>query len=239
MKWLMRLCLYGLALLIAVNISFGILVANPGWAFAHTGGTDRLRIHATDPVPEAAISWASDVMARLDASAMPPGVDPIDVYVTGDNWRYDLFFAPVKRAGGVVYPFAPKTVFLSGADFEVDRLIVGGYVIPRPRTLTYYAMHEISHLTHLDQVGMVAYLRTPKWLREGMPDYIALGPAGAKVAKDVAQYVALDVAEYDDWLDVMMAHGAYPDHRLTLTQALGQSDLFSLLQSPPKTAPSE
>lgn len=42
-----------------------------------------------------------------------------------------------------------------------------------------YLVHEITHLRHVETVGRFAFLRTPRWIMEGLPDLAALGPAGA------------------------------------------------------------
>jgi len=224
MKVVIKIVSFAFAAFVAVNVLVLLVIAFPGWAFAHEGGTDRLRIHATEPVPDAAADWANGVMAALDASDLPPGAGPFHIYVTGDTWRETVFFTNVQRAGGVVYPFAKSHLFLSGADFEADRLIKGDTVIIPPRTLTYYAMHEITHLTHLARAGAIGYLRTPVWIREGVPDYIALGPAQDEVVRDIARA--------GDLLELMKAHGAYPNHRLAVTRALETRSIDDLLSNP-------
>ena len=44
-----------------------------------------------------------------------------------------------------------------------------------PRTLAYYAAHEIGHDFIAERIGPLANWRLPKWIREGMADYIGFG----------------------------------------------------------------
>ena len=211
--------------LVALNLVFFLLLTFPGWAFPHQGGNDRLRVHMPTPVPESAALWATDVMATLDASALPPGDGPFDVYITDDTWRYDLYFAVVRGAGGVVYPIAGRqNFFLSGADFETDRLLKDGAPIPAPRTLSYYAVHEITHLTQIAGLGRLRYIRLPVAILEGVADYVALGPAGPELRQAVAAQ-----REGDPRLPLMQAYGAYPEYRVLVSDRVERQDLWALM----------
>lgn len=224
-RLLLRAGAFGFAALITINIVFAMLISFPGWAFAHSDGTDRLQIHSPEPLPPETRGFAAQIMAALDQSALPPGDTPIDVYITGPGWREALFFAAAPGAGGLVYGLVPnRKVFLSGADILSDRLLKGDVVITPPRTLTYYFVHEIAHVSQIDRYGLIDYHRMPKVIREGVADYLALGP--------VSDAVRCDVAAQDpdaSRLDLMIAHGAYPEYRLAVSDMIEDGDVVALM----------
>ncbi len=231
-RWLRRI---GVLAAVLVALSFGLAasVAWPGWAFAYSGGTDRLRIHAAIPLPENIDQWAASVMSELDAGPLPPGAGPYDIWITGGGWRDRLFFAPVPQAGGVVYAvIANGNVFLSGANFEDDRLLKGNRVIKAPRTLRYYALHELTHVIQIERLGSMRYFLLPLPIREGMADFIALGPADDALRKAVAEWDS-SKRSLKDRLPLIREFGAYPEYRLRFTDALANSDVESLLFDPP------
>lgn len=227
---MMRLLRYGLALLglfLVGNLIFAASLVWPGWAFAYHGGTERLRIHAATPVPEAATAWADTLLAELDAGALPPGDVPVDLYVTGDGWRYRWFFAGAPGAGGLIYAGAPGgKVFLAGADFAADRLVMPDRVLPPPRTLSYYAQHEITHLTQIEILGRTGFYRMEPVMREGIADWVALGPASL-----VLQAVVAERGNGQVDADLRDAYGAYPTARVTVTKALESQELSELLRA--------
>ena len=211
--------------LIGANVAFALVISFPGWAFAHTGGTERLRIHSPDALPDEAAAFAARIMAQLDQSALPAPDVPIDVYITGQGWRETLFFAAAPGAGGLVYAIGPgNIVFLSGADIPGNRLLKGDVVITPPRTLDYYMIHEIAHISQIDRYGVVGFLRLPREIREGAADHLALGPAGAALRADVAGR-SPDAPH----LDLMKKHGAYPFYRLQVTDLAPDGDVVGLM----------
>jgi hypothetical protein len=51
----------------------------------------------------------------------------------------------------------------------------GGKPVPGDRTLDYFIAHEVTHQLTGRALGPVAYLRLPRWVREGYADYIGKG----------------------------------------------------------------
>jgi hypothetical protein len=47
--------------------------------------------------------------------------------------------------------------------------------VPPPRTLAYYAAHEVGHSLIGERIGALANRRLPRWIREGLADYIGFG----------------------------------------------------------------
>lgn len=221
LRWLGRAFL----LLVVLNLGVSATLAWPGWAFSHAGGTDRLRLHSATPVPPEADIWAAAVMERLDASALPPGDQPVDLYITGDGWRYQWFFMGAPGAGGLVYGGAPgRRMFLAGADFASDRLVMPDRIIPPPRTLSSFAVHEITHLTQIELLRRWGFIRLDPVIREGVADYVALGPASDALQAVIdSRDPALDEAPLRD------AHGSYPRARVVVTHALQSKSLSALM----------
>lgn len=134
--------------------------------------------HASEPLPEeAARAAASLAWNAMGTTPLGRPDRPVDVYITGGNGRrHQLFFLPAIWAVGLTYPvFSTRTIFLRDVDFEAGQLIGAEGPVPDPRDLTYYLVHEMTHLRHAEFVGPIAFLRTPHWVVEGIADWSALG----------------------------------------------------------------
>src|SRR5205823_11950300 len=97
------------------------------------------------------------------------------LYVANEDWNNRLYFIPNPNAGGITYYYGfGGHAFLSGADFDAGRLVKRGYVTPPPRTLAYFCAHGLTHVVTGEHIGLVALLRMPEWVREGLADYAAI-----------------------------------------------------------------
>ena len=105
---------------------------------------------------------------------------------------------------------------------SADRLIKGDNTMTPPRTLTYYGVHELTHLTHMAAIGRLNYLLQPTWVREGLADYAALGPADPATIAAVTSWTGRR-------LPLMQTYGSYPEFRVQFTQALATRSLQDLL----------
>lgn len=195
-------------------IGAAILFASPTLAFSHSAGDGRIMFYGTRPLPQDAAERASaEAWAALQDTPFGPPNHRIDVFVVEGGWRHRLFFAPALWAGGLTYPaFMRDRVFLRDVDLEAGRLIYNGAPVPPPRDLTYYLVHEITHLRHAEVMGAIAMFWGPKWVREGVPDVAALGLAGPDL---MAAAMAGD--------DLRRAvFGSYPVERVCVTMVLAQ-----------------
>lgn len=213
-----------LALLYGV---YGLSVAFPKWAFPHVSGTEALRIHAAMPLPPEAEAYAARVEAILATSGLPAPQTTLHLYVTGDGWRRVWFFGRNGFASGIAYPvIAPHHAFLADADIAADRMRRHGALIPLPRSATVYGVHELSHVLTQQAVGVWDYVQMDPLLREGIADYIALGPAPEALLQAVKQASGddPDAALRDRW-------GSYPTARAMMTTVLadgrGIADLLA------------
>jgi hypothetical protein len=152
------------------------------------------------------------IAERLTRSPLGTGTGTYSLFIARDDWRRRLLWniiAPRTAGGFAAYPVSGKHAFLSGAAFEADRLVApGGYVPPAPRTLAYYGAHELTHVRTGEVVGAVRYHMMPRWIREGLADYVAMAPREDFAALHAA------VAGRPDELALWNAHGYYAHYRL-------------------------
>lgn len=165
-------------LLIAATVLLGVLAyPEPFYAFRVEQG--RLKLYSDqpfDPAPGRAV--LEDVERRL--ARTPDGLrDPDSVYrifVTNAAWLRRLVFLWDYGAGGVNhYPIA-GSVFIRQAAINSDRVLRSdGQPVAPPRTLAYFAAHEIGHSLIGRHIGAIANWRLDPWIKEGIADYIGLG----------------------------------------------------------------
>ncbi|WP_224813783.1 hypothetical protein [Hasllibacter sp. MH4015] len=191
-----------------------IFTAFPALAFAHQAGDHRIMFHATDPLPQdAAIRAAATAWADMQDTPFGQPDHQIHVFLAEGGWRNWLFFRGAPGAGGLTYPaFWQDRMFLSGADLEAGLLLNDGAPVPPPRDLTYYLVHEMTHLRHAEVLGGFAMFRAAFWVREGVADIAALGPAHGEMIARAMAGEGLPRAAY----------GSYPLERVCATMVLAQ-----------------
>ena len=173
----------GAVLLTAAGVA-GVL-AYPQPLFAYHVAAGRLALYsdvAFDPAAGRAV--LAEVAGRLGRSGLDDRA-PHRIFVANAEWRRRLLFLWGYGAGGINFYPVGGGVFLRQADIAADRLLRSpcgpaavpncGTPVPPPRTLAYYAAHEIGHDFIAERIGPVANWRLPKWIREGMADYIGFG----------------------------------------------------------------
>jgi len=166
----------GAVLLLGVSVA-GVL-AYPEPLYPYQTEFGRLSLHSDRSFdPDKARAILADVERRLAAS--PELADPRSryrIFVSNAEWRRRLTFLSAYSAGGVnFYPIA-GSVFLRQSDIDNDRVLRSdGEPVPVPRTLAYYAAHEIGHSLIGKKIGAIANWRLPVWIREGLADYVGFG----------------------------------------------------------------
>ena len=197
---------FGLAALIAEAFLVGI-VAFPQPLFAYSYHVPGLTLQSDRSMNAAGTQdFLADVKTRLDQSILGPDTAALALYSAG-GWRKRLFFTYVQSAGGVVYvPVSRNHAFLSPIDTKADRLIKDGTVIAPPRTASYYAVHELAHVRVAAMNGALRFHRMPAWVREGLADYVALGPMTPDTRKAIMEWDG-------PRLPLMQRYGAYPEFR--------------------------
>ncbi len=211
-----------LALLIGVPFAlllpaYIMMMAMPGLFFAHSGGDGRITFHAASPMPQdAAQRAAADGWEAMQDTPFGRPDHGIDVYITEGGWRDWVYFRVAPYAGGLTYPIlSRRNVFLSGVNFEAGRLVKDDFTVPPPRDLTYYLVHEITHLRHAEVVGPARLFYNSFWIREGVADLAALGPASPEMIERAEEGLDLPRLEF----------GSYPLERVCVTMALDRPDM--------------
>jgi hypothetical protein len=176
LRLIRRVALVAVAAALLLGASIAGVLAYPQPFFAHQLAEGRLELYSDRPFDaNAGHAFLADVEARLDRSILNDG-RPHRIFIANAEWRRRLFFLWGYGAGGInFYPVA-SGVFLRQADVDADRLLKSdGTQVAPPRTLAYYAAHEIGHDFIAERIGTIANWRLPVWVREGLADYIAFG----------------------------------------------------------------
>ncbi len=191
----------------------------PAPLFAHSATLGSLSVFSDEALPKKeARLFLQQVGERLDQSPVSFPGQNMQIYVVNAKWRRNwLWLAIPKGAGGfVVAPFTRWHTFLSGADFKAG-LLIGptGYRPYAPRTLSYYGTHELTHTIMAKKLGWLSWQLMPEWIREGVPDYVAL-------PQESAQTLYGKIGEHSADLDMMKAHGVYAPYRLLVSYFLDE-----------------
>lgn len=174
LRWL------GIAALVPVLLAglVAVALANPEPFFAYHAIRGRLSLYSDRPFDAArAQKILAQVDARLKSSPFDAGAQHA-IFVSNADWRQLLFMNVAYGAGGVNFYPLTRNVFLRNANIDTDQLIrPNGTPAEAPRSLTYFAAHEIGHSLTGERLG-AAHLwnwRLPQWIREGVADNVGLG----------------------------------------------------------------
>jgi hypothetical protein len=163
--------------MVLLGASVAAVLAFPQPLFAYHAERGALQLWSDQPFDAAR---ANDVLAdaerRIARSPFALGAGPHRVFIANAEWRRRLVFLWNSGAAGVNY-YPLRNVFLRHSDVDADRLFGNAGAVPPPRTLAYYAAHEIGHSLIGERIGALANHRLPRWIREGLADYIGFGGA--------------------------------------------------------------
>ena len=186
-----------LAILAAAGIV--AVLAWPQTLHAHAASLGRLTLLSDVPFDLAAgVALLGDVERRIAAAPLELRQEERDwrIVISNTEWRRRLTFLDKFGAGGVNYHLLPATAFLRQADIPRNRLTGSdGRDVPPPRTLAYFAAHEIAHGMVTARIGGLARLRLPVWIEEGLADYVAF--AGEIDVEELAEGFRMGRAELD------------------------------------------
>jgi hypothetical protein len=172
-RWARRFA-FLLALVLAAAAA---LIAFPQILFAHQVTEGRLTLYSDAPFDLGrGREILADVEARIESSPLDDH-KPHGVFITNADWRRRIAFLTAEGAAGVnLYPLA-NSVFIARADVDHD-LVYGasGKAALAPRTLAYYAAHEITHSFTAEYLGAWRLWNwgLPQWIREGYADYVGM-----------------------------------------------------------------
>jgi hypothetical protein len=168
-----------------------LVLAYPEPLFAYRLQQGHLELWSDRPFgEEAGRHVLDDVERRLSVSGLNRPGERFRIFTADEPWRRRIVFLWNDGAGGVAYPIFSGHVFLRASSIERDVLYgPSGSPAAAPRTLAYFAAHEIGHSLTVREVGLWQYLHLPVWVREGVADYIGLAgnidiPALAQKLRD-------------------------------------------------------
>jgi len=163
---------------IAANAALIALIAFPEPLFCCYTERGRLSLYSDEPFnPARAQALLDGIDARLRRSPLDHG-EPAAIFISNADWRQRLLMNIAYGAGGVNFYPLTRNVFLRNADIDADTLYGrSGRPTERPRTLSYFAAHEIGHSLTGESLGMwhIWNWRSPVWIREGSADFIGFG----------------------------------------------------------------
>ena len=177
--------------------SVAAVLAYPQPLFAYRVVHGRLALYSDRPFdPGKAALLLADVDRRIAISPLDRHDGTHRIFVANAPWRTRLTFLWNYGAGGVNFHPLTRNVFIRGSDIDHDRMMTSlGTPVPPPRTLAYFAAHEIGHSLISERIGAMANRRLPRWIREGLADYI--GFAGDVDVQDVARKLRAGDPELD------------------------------------------
>jgi hypothetical protein len=161
---------------VLVTLAGGAVLAYPQPLFAYHVEQGTLQLWSDRPFdPDRGRAVLTDVERRIARSPLALGSATHRIFVTNSEWRRRLAFLWNAGAAGVNY-YPLHDVFIRSSDIDHDRVLrAAGGQVPPPRTFAYYGAHEIGHSLIGARVGAIANWRLPRWIREGMADYIGFG----------------------------------------------------------------
>jgi hypothetical protein len=163
-----------LAVLAPVAAVVAALV-HPQPAFAYHVQSGRLSLFSDRPFDvEKSKVLLAEVDRRLRLTSLDHGDGEHRIFVANSPWSARLVFLWNSGAGGVNYYPLTRNVFIRESDIDNNRVLRAAGPVPPPRTLAYYAAHEIAHSLAGEAVGPLAYHSLPAWILEGVADYIGL-----------------------------------------------------------------
>lgn len=135
----------------------------------------RLTLYSDRPFDDAR---AGEVLANVERRLSPSSLNDNNmhrIFISNSEWRRRLLFLWNDGAAGVNYYPLTRNVFIARADVDGDRVMTSsGEPKPAPRTLGYYAAHEIAHTLVEEQLTPLRQLKLPRWINEGLADDIAV-----------------------------------------------------------------
>lgn len=178
----MRRILARISLAVAVLVFCGIgsayaLLNVPQLLFPYHAQEGRLDLWSDEPFElDAARRLLADAETRIRRSVLDDHRSH-GVVIANRKWHRHLVFLWNYGAAGLNWYPITRNVFIRTASIAQNRVIrPQGKAVEPPRTLAYYIAHEIGHTLTAEHVGLWRYhSEVPRWMREGVADYIGLG----------------------------------------------------------------
>jgi len=212
---------------IAQEFSLEVLVKEAPALFPYHTKYKNLHLYSDHPFKDVdAIPILVEVHHRLSDSPIYDEKRARSAFICNDEWKEELFLGSKGKIGGRAYLRAAPHVFFTKADVKNDALLSEYRPIASPRTLTYYLTHEFTHVALGEHLGMKRFEALPKWVFEGYPEFVGLGP-GYTAEKAATAYKNRDPRVHGTLAEDYMRYG------LMVATYLEDHSLEELLSSPP------
>lgn len=160
-------------------IAYALMLLYPQPMFGYQTVYGIYHVWSDQPIPPQIRSVLDDVTRRLQTSAVHDALLPVEIFICNAPWRMWLYGMVFNtRYGGETDVWVTRHVIIRASDIPNNRIIAPG---PGPiadaqhRPLSYFIAHEITHADMSRRLGRTVFLRYPKWLVEGYPDYVGKG----------------------------------------------------------------
>ena len=189
--------------IVLLGASVAAVLAFPQPLFAYHAERGALQLWSDQPFDAAkAYDVLADAERRIARSPLALGVGPHRVFIANAEWRRRLMFLWNSGAGGVNY-YPLRNVFIRHADVDGDRVFGNTGAVPPPRTLAYFAAHEVGHSLRMPLAHSKYGLRRGNWepalLRRNLPRDWTFSP------DDAARVRRAPVARANASPDVILA----------------------------------
>ena len=189
------------------------LIRNAEYLFEHSVSHANLKLYSDLPFDrEKGLKILKEAERRLSASPIYEMSHPHLGFVCNTEWRSEYFLQGKAKYGGLNYFSIAPHVFFARSRVDDDMMLSPeNRPIAPPRTFTYYVVHEFTHSVVSHAVREKGWRPPPKWLSEGYPDFVALGP-GFTFEAAMANYKNRDprvhgtMAEEYMLYDILTAH---------------------------------
>lgn len=154
------------------------LIRHAEYLFEHAVFHGNLWLYSDTPYDSAkGRQILQEAERRLSASPLYDATVSHRGFICNTAWRSEYFLQGKDKYGGLNYFHVAPHVFFAKSRVEDDAtLSPQNRPIAAPRTLTYYVVHEFTHSMVSQAVKEKGWSPPPKWLSEGYPDFVALGP---------------------------------------------------------------
>lgn len=158
--------------LAGIMLIYLVLLAYPGWLFAHDYEYKNFSVHADQAIPASIEPVLDEVERLISASELYEASDRFDIYICHDQRRF-TFFTRNPQAGGVVNFVLSPNVFIRACDIDNNEIKpAAGWMYTREeRPLSYYMAHEITHAMQR-KVDRTMPIHKPVHIVEGYADYV-------------------------------------------------------------------
>ena len=149
-------------------------LTHPQPLFPYHAAHGRLTLYSDRPFdPARADEVLADVERRLARSSLNDD-NTHRIFISSSEWRRRLLFLWNNGAAGVNYYPLTRNVFIARGDIDRDAVTASSGIPKRlPRTLGYYAAHEIAHTLIREQLTLLQQSKLPRWINEGLADDVA------------------------------------------------------------------